>query len=258
VPAPAGKPPVLAVIPGNPGDAVFYRELVRALEEHGHEVTVASHLLLSDPPGSLLPYAVHQAEAVTRYLAATGRTAEDVELVLLGHSVGAYLAYLIVARGLLPVARVFLLCPFLTRPSLSGRLILKLVTSPRLLGAGLRCWRALPRWLQRRMVAVAGAGSHGDWVLSALASQEPAGWAAMATAEVAEIASRPDASYLLDEPLFRDPERCTSMLCRRDRWAPRAVAPPAARLVEGITHAFVVAPAQCRIMARVIHDLLAP
>src|SRR6476646_8506235 len=92
---------LLAVIPGNPGDAIFYGHFVEALRAHGHEVTVASHLLLAGAPDSLLPYAAHQAEAITRYLGDTGRSSADVDLVLVGHSVGAYLAYLIVARGLL-------------------------------------------------------------------------------------------------------------------------------------------------------------
>jgi pimeloyl-ACP methyl ester carboxylesterase len=245
---------LLAVIPGNPGDAVFYRDFVRALEAHGHEVTVASHLLLAEPPDSLLPYALHQVEAITRYLGATGRSAADVELVLVGHSVGAYLAHLIVARQLLPVARVFLLCPFLSRPAFSGRLILKLATSPRLLRACLRCWRALPGGVRRRLIAAAGVGAHGDWVEAALASGQPLAWGTMASAEAREIATRPDTAYLLDEPLFHDPQRCVPVLCRRDRWAPRRW--PGIQPVDGIGHAFVVDPAQCRMVASLINEFL--
>jgi hypothetical protein len=255
VPAAHARQTVLAVIPGNPGDAVFYRDFAGALEEHGHEVTVTSHLLLAEPPDSLLPYAVHHVEAITRYLGATGRSAAEVELVLAGHSVGAYLAHLIVARRLLPVAQVFMLCPFLSRPALSGRLLLKLVTSPRLLRAALRCWRFLPAGLQRTLIAAAGAGPHGDWVQAALASGQPLAWGTMAAAEAREIATRPDASYLLEDPLLGDPQRCVPVLCHRDRWAPRqwsGVAP-----VDGITHAFVVDPAQCRVVARLIHERLA-
>jgi pimeloyl-ACP methyl ester carboxylesterase len=251
---PGTKQTVLAVIPGNPGDAVFYGDFARALEAHGHEVTVTSHLLLAEPPDSLLPYAHHQVEAITRYLGATGRSPAAVELVLVGHSVGAYLAHLIVARRLLPVARVLLLCPFLSRPALSGRLILKLVTSPRLLRACLRCWRVVPRWLRRRLIAAAGAGAHGAWVEEALASEQPLAWGAMATAESREIATRPDASYLVDEPLFQDPHRCVPVLCHRDRWAPRRW--PGVQPVDGIGHAFVVDPAQCRVVASLIHERL--
>jgi pimeloyl-ACP methyl ester carboxylesterase len=245
---------LLAVIPGNPGDAVFYGDFVEALRAHGHEVTVASHLLLDEAPDSLVPYATHQAGAITRYLAGTGRSSAEVDLVLVGHSVGAYLAYLIVARGLLPVSRVFLLCPFLSRPALSGRLLLQLVTSPGLLRACLQSWRWLPRWLQRRLVAAAGAGPHGDWVLDALAAGQPLGWGTMAAAEAREIASRPDAAYLLEEPLFQDPERSIPVLCRRDRWAPRRW--PGVPPIAGISHAFVVDPAQCRRVAQVIHERL--
>jgi pimeloyl-ACP methyl ester carboxylesterase len=251
---PRAKPTLLAVIPGNPGDAVFYGDFVRALEAHGHEVTVASHLLLPGAPDGLLSYAVHQTEAITRYLAGSGRSPADVELVLVGHSVGAYLAYLIVARRLLPVSRVFLLCPFLARPSLSGRLILKVATSPRALAAGLLCWRLLPAGLQRRLVRAVGAGAHGEWVRAALASGQPLAWGAMAQAEASEIASRADASYLFDEPLFQDPQRFVPVLCRRDRWAPARW--PGVPCTHGLTHAFVVDPAQCQLVAGLIHERL--
>lgn len=258
--APAPKPTLLAVIPGNPGDAVFYREFAAALAEHGHEVTVASHLLLEAPPESLMPYALHHVEAITSHLAGSGRSLADVEVVLIGHSVGAYLAHLIVTRRLLPVARVFLLCPFLARPSLSGRLILWAVTS-RWLAVGLRGWRLLPRWLRRWLVAAAGAGGHGEWVLAALESEQPRAWGAMAAAESREIAARADASYLFDEPMFQDPSRFAALLCRRDRWAPRRFADPrapAALALDGVAHAFVVHPVQCRAVARLIHQRLAP
>jgi alpha-beta hydrolase superfamily lysophospholipase len=250
---------LLAVIPGNPGDAVFYGEFVRELQALGHEVTVASHLCLTEPPASLLPYARHQAAAITRHLAATGRTAGDVELVLLGHSVGAYLAYLIVAQGLLPVARVFLLFPFLARPAFSARLILKAVTSRRLFAAFLRLWRVVPRRIARRLIALAGAGVHGSWVEAALASSQALACAAMATTEAAEIAARADAAYLFDEPAFRDPQRVELLLGRRDRWAPQAWSngqAPAGRRLEEIDHAFVVDPDQCRAVAEAIHRRL--
>jgi pimeloyl-ACP methyl ester carboxylesterase len=255
VPATGAKPTPLAVIPGNPGDRVFYGAFVRALEAHGHEVTLAGHLSLPAPPSSLLPYALHQADAITRHLAASGRSVEDVELVLLGHSVGAYLAYLIVARRLLPVARVFMLCPFLARPELSGRLILALVVRPRVRAAALRIWRLLPHRLQRWLVALAGAGAHGEWVRGALVSGQPQVWGTMAAAEAVEIGSRPDAAYLLDEPLFRDPERSVPVLARGDRWAPRRW--PGVRPLDGLTHAFVVEEGQCRMVARLVHERLA-
>jgi hypothetical protein len=251
------RPTLLVIIPGNPGDAVFYADFARALETLGHEVLVASHLTLLAPPASLLPYALHQVQSITSHLAGTGRSVADVEIVLLGHSVGAYLAHLIVARRLLPVSRVFMLCPFLTRPARSGRLLLKLVTSPRLYGRLLGLWRGLPAWLQRWLVAVSGAGPHGAWVQAALASSQPLAWAAMAGAEASEIASRADVSYLFEDPLFRDPERFVALLARRDRWAPRAWSDPRPCLwLDGITHAFVVDPAQWVVVASAIHQRL--
>src|SRR5687768_10892156 len=119
------RPRLLVVLPGNPGLAAFYEELVRDLERRGHEATVASHPCLPEPPSELMVYAHHHADSVRRHLAERGRTVDDVELILVGHSVGAYLAYLVVAHGLLPVARVMMLFPFLMRPALRGRLILR-------------------------------------------------------------------------------------------------------------------------------------
>lgn len=259
--APEARPTLLVIIPGNPGDAVFYADFARALEALGHEVLVTSHLALLDPPASLTPYAVHQVSAVTRHLAGTGRSVADVEVVLVGHSVGAYLAHLIVTQRLVPVSRVFMLCPFLTRPARSGRMLLKLVTSPRLYARLLGFWRRLPARLQRWLVAGAGAGAHGAWVGAALASAQPLAWAAMAGAEAAEIAGRADVSYLFEEPLFRDPERFVALLARRDRWAPRAWSDPrapASLWLDGISHAFVVDPAQCQAVASTIHQRLRP
>jgi hypothetical protein len=77
----------------------------------------------------------------------------------------------------------------------------------------------------------------------------------MATAEAREIASRRDTAYLLEEPLFQDPARSIPVLCRRDRWAPRRW--PGVQPVAGISHAFVVDPAQCRTVADLIHERLA-
>lgn len=247
---------LLVIIPGNPGDAVFYADLARAFEALGHEVLVTSHLTLLDPPASLTPYALHQADAVTRHLARTGRSAADVEVVLLGHSVGAYLAHLIVSQRLLPVSRVFMLCPFLTRPASSGRLVLKLVASPRLYPRLLGVWRSLPARLQSWLVDHAGAGPHAAWVQEALASSQPRAWAAMASAEAAEIASRADVSYLFEDPLFQDPDRFVTLLAPRDRWAPRTWSDPRAPAcvrLDGISHAFVVDPAQCEAVASAIH-----
>ena len=259
MPALEARPTLLVIIPGNPGDAAFYADFARALETPGHEVLVTSHLGLRAPPASLTPYAAHHVDAITAHLAGSGRSVADVEVVLLGHSVGAYLAYLIVAQRLLPVARVFMLCPFLTRPARAGRLLLQLVTSPRLYAGLLALWRVLPARLQRWLVNLAGAGAHGARVQAALDSPQPLAWAAMAGAEAAEIASRDEVSYLFEEPLFRDPRRFVALLARRDRWAPRAWSDPRACLaLDGLDHAFVVDPAQCQAVASAIHQRLQP
>jgi pimeloyl-ACP methyl ester carboxylesterase len=246
--------PLLVIIPGNPGVAALYGALVGALEAHGHEVLVASHPPLRDA-ADLLPYARHHAEATRRHLDGAARP-----VVLIGHSVGAYLGYLIVARDLLPVSRLILLCPFVARPRLSGRLILALVTCAPLFAAGMAALRVLPGSWRRGLLRRAGAGDLTSTIAELLCSALPATAAAMARAERAEIAIRPHAGYLFEHPLLADPARTAALLAPDDRWVSAAVqaqlgvlAPPPDRR---LGHALVVDGEQCRLVAAALHGLL--
>jgi alpha-beta hydrolase superfamily lysophospholipase len=237
----------LVVIPGNPGSALFYADFVRRLESLGHEVLLDGHPSLPDA-ASLLPYAEHHARMVR------ARLAPGTEVVLVGHSVGAYLAHLIVAHGLLPVARVFMLFPFLRRPGPSGRLILA--------GLGARAVAALRRLPPplRRVVVARSAGPHWRTVLAALESEEAPGWAAMARVEREEIATRTSAGYLFEHALFRAADRFVPMLCDGDRWAPPALARElgglAYRFARPVSHAFVLEPGQCATVVETLHRFL--
>jgi pimeloyl-ACP methyl ester carboxylesterase len=250
---------LLVILPGNPGVASLYGELVRALERQGHEVLVSSHPAL--PDGSdLLCYARHHAEATLRHLHATGRAPSAVEIVLIGHSVGAYLTTLIVTRGLLPVSRVILLFPFLARPRLTGRLILGAVTARRLFIATILSLRLLPvRW-RRGLVRAAGAGELTAPILELLSSAVPFAAAAMARAERAEIASRADAAYLFEHPLLADPSRTAVLLCGGDRWVSATVTAQLGSLArpvdQRVRHALVVDGEQCRLLASALDPLL--
>jgi pimeloyl-ACP methyl ester carboxylesterase len=239
--------PPLVVIPGNPGSAVFYADFVARLRALGHEAIVDSHPNLS-APATLLPYAEHHARQVRERLGA------DREVVLVGHSVGAYLAHLMVAHSLLPVARLFMLCPFLRRPAPSGRLILAGVGAQ-----AVAVLRRLPRRVRRALVAH-GAGSHWQAALAGVESSEALGWAAMARVERREIATRRDAGYLFEHPFFRDPSRFVPMLCQADRWAPPALATElrgmAYRLGPTVGHAFVLDPGQSQEVAQALHRFL--
>jgi hypothetical protein len=234
----------LVVIPGNPGSAVFYGDFVGRLKALGHEVLIDGHPNLA-APGSLLPYAEHHARLVRE------RLAPGTEVVLVGHSVGAYLAHLIVAHALLPVSRVFMLFPFLQRPAASGRLILA--------GLGARALatlRRLPPGLRRALVA-RSAGPHWQAALAGLESPEALGWAAMARIERQEIATRTSARYLFEHAFFRSAERFVPMLCAADRWAPpaldRELGGLAYRFARPVSHAFVLEPAQCAVVVEALH-----
>lgn len=250
---------MLVVLPGNPGDAGFYRSFVDDLQARGHEAMVASHPCLTQSPPDLLVYARHHAEAARHHLAATGRSADDVEVILLGHSVGAYLAYLVVAHGLLPVARVIMLFPFLMRPALGGRLVLRVLSMPWLVRPSLWLLRVLPRAFRHLLIAQAGAADLSPLVLSLLESPEVLGCVNMAVRERQEIASRRDLGYVFECPLFRDALRFSAVLAERDVWAPASVAwqlPGARRLPPPVSHAFVVDARQRRLVAETVQAIL--
>ena len=254
-----GKPRLLVVLPGNPGDAGFYRSFLDSLQARGHEATVASHPCLTRSPADLLIYARHHAEAARQHLTATGRSVDDVEVVLLGHSVGAYLAYLLVAHGLLPVARVIMLFPFLMRPALGGRLVLRALSMPWLVRLTLGLLRFLPRALRHRLIAGAGAADLSPLVLSLLESPQVLGCVNMAAREREEIASRRDLGYLFECPLFRDAHRFSAVLAERDVWAPASVAsrlPGARHLASPVSHAFVVDARQRELVAETVQAIL--
>jgi pimeloyl-ACP methyl ester carboxylesterase len=215
---------LVIVLPGNPGEAAFYQGFKEDLEEGGHEVVVTSHPELSTPTADLMPYARHHVASALQHLGKSGRTVDDVQVVLVGHSVGAYLAHLIAARGLLPVSRLFMVFPFLARPVFSGRLILRAATCRPLFAALVGLYRRLPARGQRWLVASAGAGELTPLVVQALASPLPFACASMARTERAEIAARADAAYLFDRPWLAEPASLVVMLCPGDRWVSPAVA----------------------------------
>ena len=253
------RPRLLVIVPGNPGDACFYTGFLHELRQRGHEAIVTPHPCLPGPPGDLIGCARHQADAVHRHLAEGGRQVQDVELVLVGHSLGAYLAYLIVRHALLPIARVILLFPFLTRPGWIGRLVLAALSLPwlvRLLLAGVRAAPAvLRRWLARRF----GGTDLGAEVLALVESPRAMGCVHLAVTERREIAARPDSRYLFEHALFNDREAFVTLLCRRDPWAPPALARqlPGARLLPApVGHAFVLDARQRALVAEAIHQIL--
>jgi pimeloyl-ACP methyl ester carboxylesterase len=245
---------VVVLLPGNPGEAVFYDDVAARLRARGHVVVVCGPPLPSpalDAAG-LEGYAEHHARTVLADAGACGP-----EIVLVGHSVGAYFAHLIVARRLLPVSRVFMLFPFLARPRIGGRLILAAATWSWLEQPVVGLLRALPAFAFRWAL---GTGELASAAREALRSGRAAAWLALARAEARDIATRPDAAYLFEHPLFRDPARFTVLLAARDRWVSSRVAeqlaPFAVRCPPPANHAFVVHRKGRQAVVDVLHGLL--
>jgi hypothetical protein len=102
-------------------------------------------------------------------------------------------------------------------------------------------------------------GDLGPEVLALVESPRVMGCVHLAVTERREIAARPDARYLFDLAPFNDPEAFAALLCRRDPWAPAALARqlPGARLLPaGVGHAFVVDARQRALVAEAVHQIL--
>ncbi len=254
-----GAAGLVVLLPGNPGEAIFYQLFAAALGARGHAVLVCGPPLLSPAlaAAGLLAHAEHHATTVRSHLAARGVPIESARIVLVGHSVGAYFAHLIVAHHLLCVRRLVMLFPFLARPRPSGRLLLAAAAWRRLERPLLWLLRALPGRVLDRLL---GAGELAAAARAALRDDRAPAWLALARSERREIAVRPDAGYLLEQPLFRDPARFAVLLAPRDRWVSARVeaqlAPFAHRCPPPVTHAFVVDPEARRLVVDLLHGLL--
>ncbi len=254
----AGSSRLVVLLPGNPGDVIFYEQVAAELDARSHAV------LLCSPPcwspeiaaAGLAAHAQHHADTVRRHLASRSPTA-PTEIVLVGHSVGAYFAHLIVAHRLLSVSALIMLFPFLARPRISGRMILAAASWSWLHRPLLGLVRALPA---AALDLLMGAGELTHSAREAARDDRARCWLALARAERREIAGRADAGYLFDDPLFADAARFAVLLAPRDRWVSKQVeqqlSPFAHHCQPPVTHAFVIHPEARRLVVDRLHDLL--
>jgi alpha-beta hydrolase superfamily lysophospholipase len=256
----AVKERLILLVPGNPGDAYYYGGFAGALRERGYEVAVFDHARLSRAPTSMLVYAQHQAAQLEAYLRQSGRGKADVEVVVVGHSVGAYVAHLIEKHALLPVSRIVHLFPFFARPS--RRAFVSLAVwgwfGPQVLGF----FRRLPRAWQHAWLRRAGVHAHREHVITTLYSEHARSYTSMGSVEFAEITRYQDASHVVsDSPLARQ-GKVACLFADGDHWSPAREHPDVRaisyRLTRSVSHTFVLDQTSWPTVADALEALLDP
>ena len=251
---------LIAIIPGNPGDAVFFERFIDHLETAGHDVLCWDHPSLSRSDSSLLPLAAFHAASINTQLAMRRAQGEEVELTVIGYSLGGYITHLMAAHDLIQIDQVVLLFPFVTRPTPRGMRYLKACATPAIYHSVIRLFRLLPERRARQLLVRLGVAEHQDWLYQVLNSPRAFSYFALAEIELQEIATRRSCNYLLDHPLFNDPERFTCLFTDGDRWVPEhvhdALEPFAHRFDEPVPHDFILFPETCRRVADQLLELL--
>jgi pimeloyl-ACP methyl ester carboxylesterase len=252
--------PLLLIVPGNPGDAYFYAGFADTLRARAHEVAVFDHARLRSPPASMLVYARHQAEQVRRYLRESGRTTGDVELIIVGHSVGAYVAHLIEKHALLPVSRVVYLFPFFARPS--WRAFLSLTIWGRFGPGVLATFRSLPRAWQVAWLRRAGVHAHHDHIIAAVASEHASSYTSMGRAELLEIGPYRDAGHVWRDSSLARSGRVACLYIDHDAWSPArehaGVRSMSYRITRPVSHNFVIDEGSWPVVASAVEALVKP
>jgi pimeloyl-ACP methyl ester carboxylesterase len=185
---------------------------------------------------------------------------DDVELTVVGHSIGAFVAYELARAGTVPVRRAVFLCPFIAAPTLRARIVLRIFAN-RAVVLGVRCLlRSLSRRLRQRLIAAAGARTMVAEAEELLCGDDIVRYSEMAAMERRELLPRRGAGFLAATPLFTSPEQFAVFLTPRDRWVARDV-PGSLRgaihwLKGGIDHAFVVDARQSAEVAAHVHAFI--
>ena len=254
------RPSLVLLLPGNPGRAAFYRAFAGTLTNLGHEVVAWEHGDVARQPQSLASYARGHARRLSEHLALRGRALDDVEVTVVGHSVGAFIAYELARAGTVPVSRAVFLFPFIAAPTLRARVVLRIFANRAVVLGVRRLLRALPARLRRRLIAAAGARTFVAEAEELLCGDDIVRYSEMAAIERRELLPRRGADFLAGTPLFTSPERFGVFLTPGDRWVAREV-PGSLRgavhwLGGDIDHAFVVDQRQSAEVAAHVHAFI--
>ena len=251
---------LIVIVPGNPGDAYYYSGFAGALRARGYEVAVFDHARLTRPPSNMLVYARHQAEQVQRYLRESGRSTRDVELIVVGHSVGAYVAHLIDRQGYLPVSRIVHLFPFFARPS--WRAFVSLAVWGRLGPQLLAAFRWLPRARQEAWLKRKGMHAHHAHIIGSLYSEHASSYTSMGSAEFSEIGRYPDAAHVWRDSRLSRQGRVACLFIDHDAWSPAKEHPDVRsisyRITRPVSHTFVLDEQSWPVVAEAIQALVNP
>jgi len=228
------------------------------LRTRGHEVAVFDHARLPHPPASMLVYARHQAEQVERYLRESGRSTNGVELILVGHSVGAYIAHLIEKHALLPVSRIVHLFPFFARPS--WRAFLSLTVWGRFGAQVLGTFRRLPRDWQIAWLKRAGVHAHHDHIIATVSSEHASSYTSMGRAELLEIVPYRDAGHVWRDSSLAREGRVACLYIDHDAWSPAkehsGVRSMSYRITRPVSHTFVLDESSWPVVASAVEALV--
>jgi hypothetical protein len=249
---------LILLVPGNPGDAYYYEGFAGTLRGRGHEVAVFDHARLARPPASMLVYAQHQAAQLEDYLRGSGRNSADVELVVVGHSVGAYVAHLLEKHALLPVSRIVHLFPFFARPS--RRAFASLAVWGWLGPQVLAFFRRLPRAWQHAWLRRAGVHAHREHIISTLYGEHARSYTSMGSVEFAEITRYLDASHVVCESPLARQGKVACLFADGDHWSPAREHPDVRaisyRLTRPVSHTFVLDQNSWPLVADAVEALI--
>jgi len=258
----------ILVIPGNPGSAAYYlpflqslhtayqgRAAVSAVSQLGHAVGESSRLF------SLSDQIQHKVDFLEAQVLSLGR----LPVVIMGHSIGAYMALHAVKaleesnKERQPqILKVVALFPFLSvdATSLRQRTLRAVTRLPILCGTLFAVLGLLPAFVKRRLVQLASGGMDAQAVeatVGLIRGQSGRNIAFLARCEFRDLRPPPDWSLIM-----RLGERFLVCLAEKDTWMPvhqgeelkRRIPPHQVIEDKHFTHGFCCSERQSQLLVR--------
>jgi hypothetical protein len=272
----ASSPPehLIVIIPGNPGQPLFYADTAIALSSFVRDARVvvlshAGHCALAGARG-YFDLAAQRQHALAGVRAAVRDAPKGVSLTLIGHSIGGWIVIDLLREREFSGARALLWMPTLAHigASRNGQRLGPLLFYGRTVtGAVAAALSACPLWLQRLAAlaylprGTASASTAVDAVLAIVSRSVAVNALYMAADELARL-REPDALHCA-----RVGARASAIFARGDAWNDHALADAAAasallkgaRVVhaaEGTAHGFVLHAEQSVHVAKLSAELI--